>query len=271
MPSPSSGLRLSHAVALGALHGPAELIPISSSGHVTLVPWLLDWSYAELDDPLRKSFEVALHAGTAAALLIALRAELRSALNPREVGLVALASIPPAAAGYLLEGPIERRLGTPGTVAAGLALGGLGMAVADRRPGVRGRAEARAGDAAWLGGAQACALIPGISRSGATLTAARLRRFTRTDSHRLSRVTAMPVIAGATMLKAIRLKRRGLEPGAAVPFAAGAAAAFVSTLASARVIAGAQDERPLLPYAVYRVTLAGVVLRRLSRSRGQPA
>ena len=69
-------LPLGQALALGALHGPAELLPISSSGHVALVPWLLDWDYGELDDELRKSFEVALHAGTAAALLITLRDEV---------------------------------------------------------------------------------------------------------------------------------------------------------------------------------------------------
>ena len=69
-------LPIAQAVALGLLHGPAELLPISSSGHVTLVPWLLGWRYPRLDPELRKSFEVALHAGTAAALLVGLRGEV---------------------------------------------------------------------------------------------------------------------------------------------------------------------------------------------------
>ena len=73
-------LRTSEAVALGALHGPAELLPISSSAHTELVPWLLGWEYAELDPELRKAFEVAVHAGTAAALLIVLREEVGEAL-----------------------------------------------------------------------------------------------------------------------------------------------------------------------------------------------
>jgi undecaprenyl-diphosphatase len=266
MPLPSSGLRLAQALALGALHGPAELIPVSSSGHVALVPWLLRWSYADLDGDLRKSFEVALHAGTAAALLIALRGEMRGALRVHELSLVVVASIPPAAVGYLLEGPIERRLGTPATVAAGLAIGGLGMALADREPQLRGRSDAGLGDAVWLGVAQACALIPGVSRSGATLTAARLRRFTRADSHRLSRLLALPVISGAAMLRTIGLYRSGLAPGAGPPVAAGAAASFLSTLACARVIARAQGNRSLLPYALYRLALATTVLRRLSTS-----
>src|SRR5207247_1212132 len=72
-------LRLREAVALGLLHGPAELLPVSSSGHVTLVPWLAGWDYPDLDAELRKAFEVALHAGTAAALLLALRAEVGDA------------------------------------------------------------------------------------------------------------------------------------------------------------------------------------------------
>jgi undecaprenyl pyrophosphate phosphatase UppP len=76
---PAPALPLREALALGVLHGPAELLPISSSGHVALVPWLCGWSYPQLDAELRKSFEVALHAGTAAALLIGLRDEVAEA------------------------------------------------------------------------------------------------------------------------------------------------------------------------------------------------
>ncbi len=74
-------MRLRDALALGALHGPAELLPISSSGHVELIPWLAGWEYTELDPELRKAFEVALHAGTAAALLVALRGEVEDAVR----------------------------------------------------------------------------------------------------------------------------------------------------------------------------------------------
>src|SRR5436190_16327226 len=98
--------RVRHALALALLHGPAELLPISSSGHVALVPWLAGWRYAELDGELRKSFEVALHAGTAAALLIALRREVADAVatfDGRRAQLVALTFLPPAIAGYTLE------------------------------------------------------------------------------------------------------------------------------------------------------------------------
>lgn len=266
----SARLPIGEALALGALHGPAELLPISSSGHVALVPWLLSMRYVDLDDELRKSFEVVVHAGTAAALLITLRDEVGAAvrdLNGRRLALLALSFIPPAIIGYGLERPIERHLGTPGTIAAGLLAGSGVMAWADRAPQERGHEEAGALDALWLGVAQACALVPGVSRNGATLAAARLRRFTREDANRLSRHVALPVIAGATLLKGIRLHRRGLPPGAAAPFAAGAAAAFASTLGSTWLIRQVERDRSLLPYAVYRSALALGALAKLRSDR----
>jgi undecaprenyl-diphosphatase len=265
---PARTLSTAHAIALGGLHGPAELLPISSSGHVTLVPWLLDWDYDRLDDELRKSFEVALHAGTAAALLITLRGEVSEALRglgPRRLALIALSFAPPAVVGYTLERPIERHLGTPFTIALGLIAGSVAMVVADRRPQVRGHEDANWRDALWLGAAQACALVPGVSRNGATLATARFRRFTREDANRLSRHVALPVIAGATLLKGIRLHRRGLPPGTAVPFAAGAAASFASTLGSTWLIRQVERDRSLLPYAAYRTALGAMVLARLAQ------
>jgi undecaprenyl-diphosphatase len=260
-----------HALALGALHGPAELLPISSSGHITLVPWLLDWDDDELDDELRKAFEVALHAGTAVALLIALQDEVREAvhdLDGRRLALIAFSFAPPAIVGLSLERPIERWLGTPLTIALGLIAGSIVMAWADRAPQERHHEEAGAIDALWLGVAQTCALVPGVSRNGATLTAARLRRFTRADANRLSRHIALPVIAGATLLKFVRLARRGLPRGTTAPFAAGAAASFVSTLGSTWLIQQVERDRSLLPYAAYRTALAAVVLLRLRAAGG---
>jgi undecaprenyl-diphosphatase len=270
----ADGLSLPAALVLGALHGPAELLPISSSGHVTLVPWLLGWDYDRLDPELRKSFEVALHAGTAAALLITLRAEVVDALeviSPRLVGLIALSFAPPAIVGYKLERVIERHFGTPPTVAAGLVGGSIVMAWADRTPQRRRASEAGARDALYLGLAQACALVPGVSRNGATLAVARWRRFTREDANRLSRHVALPVIAGATVLKGVRLARRGLPPRTGLPFAVGATASFISTLGSTWLIRQVERDRSLLPYAAYRIALAGTVLWRLHRQRRRSA
>jgi undecaprenyl-diphosphatase len=268
----SSGgtLAAGQALLLGALHGPAELMPVSSSGHVSTIPWLLCWDYHRLDSDLRKAFEVALHAGTAAALLITLRDEVGDAIGSMDATsatVIVLCTVPPAIAGYLLERPIERRLGTPPTVAAGLIIGSLAMAWADRAPQTRRWSEAGVVDGLWLGAAQSCALIPGVSRSGATLAAARARRFTREDSGRLSRHAALPVITGATALKGFRLMRRGVPRRSRLPFALGAMASFGSTLISTRLIAQVQRDRSLLPYAVYRTALASAVLIRLGRGR----
>jgi undecaprenyl-diphosphatase len=273
MPRSDDPLPLRHAVALGLLHGPAELLPISSSGHLTLVPWIAGWRYADLDPELRKAFEVALHAGTAAALLLALRSEVAEAahgLDRRRVTLVALSFAPPAVAGLLLERPIERRLGTPGSIAGGLLAGSAAMAVADRvGPTGRRRADAGALDALGLGLAQACALIPGASRNGMTLAAARARGFDRADANALSRHVALPVIVGATALKGARLARRGVPPALATAFAAGVGAAFVSTLASVRIIRAVERDRSFAPYAAYRALLAAAVLRRAWQNRAR--
>jgi undecaprenyl-diphosphatase len=270
MSSPARALTLAQAIALGVLQGPTELLPVSSSAHITIIPWLLGADPRRVDDEVRKSFEVALHAGTAAALVIALRGEVREAvgsLDGRRLGLLAASFLPPAVVGYTLERPIERRLGTPSTIAVGLVVGALAMAAADRAPQTRRHEEAGVVDGLWLGVAQACSLVPGVSRNGATLAAARWRRFTRTDANRLSRHAALPVIAGATLLKGQRLARRGLPPGAVVPLVAGAGAAFASTLASRWLIGQVERNRSLAPYAVYRIGLAGAVAVRLVAER----
>ncbi|HUB76571.1 MAG TPA: undecaprenyl-diphosphate phosphatase, partial [Solirubrobacteraceae bacterium] len=124
-------LDLRRAVALGLLHGPAELLPVSSSGHTALVPWLRGWSYDELDPAARKRFEVALHGGALAGLLLLARGELAlGALLGRRVWLLAAATLPAALAGLALERPIERRLGKPASIAAGLLGGSAAMALA---------------------------------------------------------------------------------------------------------------------------------------------
>ena len=262
-------LPLREALALGALHGPAELLPISSSGHVALVPWLAGWRYCALDAELRKAFEVALHAGTAAALLIGLRAEVSETLREldgRHVERIALSFLPAGALAFLLERPIERRLGTPATVAVGLALGSVVMAWADRSPQARAREDATRADALALGLAQACALVPGVSRNGATLAAARRRRFTREEANTLSRHAALPLIGAATALKGVRLWRRGLPRELRTAFAIGTGASFLSTLASTWLIRQVERDRSLAPYAAYRLVLVGLVARRLRRT-----
>jgi undecaprenyl-diphosphatase len=269
-------------VALGLLQGPTELLPVSSSGHTSLIPWLAGWPYAESDPELRKSFEVALHAGSGLALAIALRAELADALREldrRHVAVVALSLGPPTLAGYALERFVERRLGGPRTIAAGLAAGAVAMALADgrrsrRKAPLRRREDAGPCDGLALGLAQAAALIPGVSRNGATLTAARARGFGRDAATSLSWHAALPVLLGASALKSRRLAQHGApSEGTVALLAAGGASAFLSTLASARLLHrnNRREGRSLLPYAVYRCVLAVFVLQRLRRDRAANA
>ncbi|MDX6606781.1 MAG: undecaprenyl-diphosphatase [Solirubrobacterales bacterium] len=260
----------SRAIVLGAVQGPTELLPVSSSAHLTLIPWLAGWDDPRRDPELQKSFEVALHAGAAAALLIGQRrviaAELRS-FDSRKASVLALSFLPPAICGVLLERPIERYLGGPVPTAVGLLAGAGAMVAADLRPQIRDRGRATAVDGLALGLAQAAALAPGISRNGATLTAARWRGFTRQHSNMLSRTVALPVIVGAAALKGGRLRRRGLPPEARAGFAAGTATSFASTLASQALIKLVERDSALWPYAAYRAGLASTVLANLWRRR----
>ena len=254
------------ALALGVVQGPAELLPVSSSAHIVLVPWLAGWDWEAIDPEARKSFEVALHAGAAAALLIGQRrlvvAELRG-FDARRAALLALSFLPAAVVGYTLERPIERQLGGPRATAFGLLAGAAAMLVADTRPQRRGRGEATAADGLALGVAQAAALAPGVSRNGVTLAAARWRHFSRNQANLLSRTIALPIIVGATALKGTRLARRGTSPQLRRSMAIGVAASFASTLASQRLIGLVERDRALWPYAAYRAGLAAAVLVKL--------
>ncbi|HYG95986.1 MAG TPA: undecaprenyl-diphosphate phosphatase [Solirubrobacterales bacterium] len=260
------GLPAGRAVALGLVQGPAELLPVSSSAHIVLVPWLAGWDWDGIDPELRKSFEVALHTGAALALLIGQRrviAEELKRFDGQRALLLGLSFLPAAAVGYTLERPIERHLGGPRATAYGLLAGAAAMLVADRRPQRRGRGDATPLDGLALGIAQAAALAPGVSRNGVTLAAARWRRFSRDQANLLSRTIALPIIVGATALKGTRLARRGTTPELRRSLAVGVGASFASTLASQRLIQLVERDRALWPYAAYRVGLAAVVLAKL--------
>jgi undecaprenyl-diphosphatase len=268
-PAEAASLTPARAAALGVIQGPTELLPVSSSAHLSLIPRLAGWDWDAIDAEARKSFEVALHAGTAAALLIGQRRRIReeiAAFDARRAALIALSFLPPAVAGYTLERQIESHLGGPRSIVAGLALGSAAMVVADTRPQDRGRGDAGPLDGLLLGLAQAAALIPGVSRNGATLTAARARRFDREQANLLSRMVALPVIVGATALKGVRLRKRGVSRELAGAIGVGVGASFVSTLASQRLIGLVERDRALWPYAAYRLGLATVVTVRMGRS-----
>ncbi len=245
--------RADETVLLGLLQGPAELLPVSSSAHVGLLPWALGWEHASLPAAERKEVEVALHFGT--ALVLALE---RRTLRWR---FLAAATLPPALAGLAFERRVEERFGTPPSVAFGLVAGAAAMALADRVPVTRG--SSTVADGLVLGAAQALALIPGVSRSGATRAAARARGFSRDDAAELSREVALPVLAGATVLKGFRLARRRPPRSTLVSLGAGAAAAALSTFVAARF----EPRATLSAFAAYRVAVAGGILAVASRRR----
>jgi undecaprenyl-diphosphatase len=265
------GIPAGRALVLGAVQGPAELLPVSSSAHIVLVPWLVGWDWEEIDSEVRKSFEVALHAGAAAALLIGQRQTIAEELrefDARRAAVLVLSFLPAAVVGYTLERPIERRLGGPRATAFGLLAGAAAMLAADTRPQRRGRGDAAPADGLVLGIAQAAALAPGVSRNGVTLAAARWRGFSRDQANLLSRTIALPIIVGATALKGIRLGRRGVSPRLRRSMAIGVCASFASTLASQRLIQLVERDRALWPYAAYRGALAAAVLIELRRRPG---
>ena len=180
------------------------------------MPRLLGWEYNDLPPDARKTFEVALHAGSAPALAVALRGELL-----RDPHLQALTVLPPALVGLAFERQIERRFGDVRSVAVAQIVGGLALLLADLRPELR--SSPTAADHLAVGFAQAAALIPGVSRSGAALTVARLRGLSRPASATLALRAALPVTVGAGLLKGTRAVQDGVPRELRVPAAVGAA------------------------------------------------
>ncbi len=252
------------AAALGLIQGATELLPVSSSAHVAMAPWLLGWDVAAWEPERRKELEVALHFGAA----VAMAPELWWAAP--DARTLVLSAAPPALAGFALERVVERRLGGPVAIAGGLLAGALALAAADRRvPTPRDSAPRRARGAfraavppvgvparhaLALGLAQAAALAPGVSRTGATLAAARALGYSREDASALSFGVAGPVLGGATVLKALRL-----PPTHRRVAAVAAASSFAATTLALRTL-GLTRRRPLWPYAAERAALAGGIL-----------
>jgi undecaprenyl-diphosphatase len=235
------------ALLLGVVQGLTEFLPISSSGHLILVPWVLDFHYLEQNPEFNKSFDVALHSGTLVAVVTYFRHDLvkyalgvaRSArrrtvetTDERLGWLIVIATIPAAVIGALFESRIEEDLGQPWQIAILLTVFALLLYVADRLPERRDIEGLRWRDAVFVGAAQAIALAPGTSRSGITITAGRAIGLTRAGAARFSFLLLTPITFGAVVYEAIDLAFTGFPPDSAGPFVVGILAAAVSGFAA---------------------------------------
>jgi undecaprenyl-diphosphatase len=275
------------ALVLGAVQGLTEFIPVSSSAHLVLVPFLLRWPVPGL------AFDVAVHLGTVVALLVYFARDLaaiaagaaRTAAgrgddddrsNVRLLLLLAVGSVPAAVAGLLLEGIFEDLftgreavddIGAPvtaGFLVVTAVLLFAAEAVYGRRV-ARGRSvsEVTVADAVIIGILQAVAIAPGISRSGATISAGMFRGLSREAAARFSFLLSLPAILGAALVAL-----PDVPPGADLgPFLAGAAAAAVVGFAAVAFLLRYLRTRTMRPFAVYCVGLAVVALAFWSQVR----
>ena len=264
-----------HAVILGLVQGLSEFLPISSSGHLLLVPWLFNWHDFD-NTSIEKAFDVALHLGTLAAVVGYFRRELvvyvRDGLamvfrrqrpatpEGRLAWLLALSSIPAAIAGALFEKTIDDKLGKPWLIAVSLIVFGLVLAAADRRAGQRTLVDFERNDAVQVGLAQVLALNPGTSRSGITMTAARFSGFTRDAAARASFLMAVPVTAGAVAYKLLKLAKDGVPAGLGWPMVVGVVTAAVSGWAAVWGTLRLIRTRSFMPFVVYRCAVGVAVL-----------
>ncbi len=255
------------ALVLGIIQGLAEFLPISSSAHLALAPWLFGWPDPGL------AVDVALHVGTLLAVLWYFRREwMRLILAATEivtqravtteqqrlVVLLIIGTIPGAIAGKLLEKQAESAFRAPQLVAATLIVLGILLWLADRLARQdRALGTLRWRDALLIGLAQMFAIIPGVSRSGSTITAGRALGLTREAAAVFSFLLSMPIIAGAAVLEMPRALR---EYGFTAPLLVGILASAVSGWLAIAVLLRFITRHSYGIFALYRVLLGGAVL-----------
>jgi undecaprenyl-diphosphatase len=265
------------AIVLGIVQGLTEFAPVSSSGHLILVPWIADWPILR-DEQLNKTFDVALHIGTfvgaigyfrhdvaryARAWYHSVRRRRAETLDERLAWYLIIGTIPGVVFGALFEDVIDRKLGQPWLIAFSLAAFAVVLYVVDRRTpqdhGLEGLTLRRS---IGIGVAQAVALMPGVSRSGITITAARGTGMTRESAARFSFLLALPIVGGAGLYKAVSLATGSehLPPGFAGPFVAGMVAAGVSGYLVIWGLLAYLRRGSFAPFVVYRLAVAVLVL-----------
>jgi len=255
-----------HAIVLGVVQGLTEFLPISSSGHLAVVPWLFHWDELANNPDLNQTFDVALHIGTFLGALAYFWRDIWKLITRREQHrfglLLLLSTIPAALVGLVFESTLaDAKIWLIGVM---LIVFGFVLHWADRRPTTRadegGPKPFGPRDAAIMGIAQAMALQPGVSRAGVTITAGRLLGFDRESAARTSFLMSLPVIAGAGLYKGAKvLGDGGLEPGLAAPFFWGMAASAVTGAIAVWALLKLVQTHSFTPFIVYRV-IAGLAI-----------
>jgi undecaprenyl-diphosphatase len=264
------------ALVLGIVQGLTELLPISSSGHLILVPWAADWTYLKENDRFNQTFDVALHLGTLVAVaayfwadIVRLVAAFGRSVGRRRIDtaderiawFVLVATIPAGIVGLLGEDAIADTLGEPWQIAVLLALGALLLWWADRSPQERAMGDLGLRHAVVMGLAQALALAPGVSRSGITITAGRLMRLDRDGAARFSFLLLLPTVLGAVLFKGVGDVVFGdLPDGWHGPFLVGMLAALGSGLLAIDWLLGYVRRHTYDVFVFYRLVLAAIVL-----------
>ncbi len=265
------------AAILGIIQGLAEFLPISSSAHLILVPWFLGWK------PEGIIFDVSLHLGTAIAILVFFWNDWIHLARETIIGiwtgaplgnqyrrlawLLVLGSIPAAIVGLALEKTVESKLRSPLITVFTLAILGIVLFYAERRSKQNRVLESFTwADSIWIGFSQALALIPGVSRSGITITTAMFRNSNRTSAARFSFLLSTPVIVGAGILESWKLVKAVRHPvGSAVEMhwiilIVGMLSAALTGFLCIRFFLRYIQTKSFTPFVVYRIILAGIVL-----------
>jgi undecaprenyl-diphosphatase len=270
-----------HAIVLGLIQGLTEFLPISSSGHLILAPWLFGWNdFSNIET--QRAFDTALHLGTLVAVLFYLRADLVPYVREgiklvaapkkankaigRRAWMFVLSAVPAGIAGALAENWITEKLGTPALIAISLMVFGVVLVWADRQTGTRDLDSFSTRDALLIGAAQVLALNPGTSRSGITITAARKFGFSRDAAARVSFLMSVPVIGGAVLLKLTKLASDGIPDGLIIPMIVGIVSAGISGWIAMWGMIRLLRSRSFTPFVMYRFVAGIAVLTLLSTS-----
>jgi undecaprenyl-diphosphatase len=263
------------ALLLGIVQGLTEFLPISSSGHLILVPWLQDYTFLEDNEAFNKTFDVALHAGTliaaisyfrhevvtfTVAFLRAIRKRAIETVDERIAMAIAVGTIPAVLVGGLGASFIEDHLGEPWMIGIQLIVFGAILGWADRLPQSRGFDRITITDGLYVGVAQVLALAPGTSRSGITITAARYLGFDRDSAARISFLLLIPAVAGATVFSAYKAIHEGLPNDVAGPIIVGTASAAISGYIAIAWLLRLVRTHTYRPFVLYRYFAGAFVL-----------